>query len=135
MPDTLHWDTRLEVKLGTETITPLDTLVPTLNTPVQPLHSIEADNVGFVIQPQTFSFTMTAKAIGPAVAKLTDLARRGQKFSIAVAERRGTDWTFKSLAFNDCLITSTGPSNVVVDGVPAATFNCICLEVIEEPKA
>jgi hypothetical protein len=135
MPDTVHWDTRLEVKLGTETITPLDTLVPTLNTPVQPLHSIEADNVGFVIQPQTFSFTMTAKAIGPAVAKLTDMARRGEKFSIAVAERRGTDWTFKSLAFNDCLITSTGPSNVVIDGVPTATFNCICLEVIEEAKA
>jgi|tagenome__1003787_1003787.scaffolds.fasta_scaffold20719244_3 hypothetical protein len=134
MPDTVHWDTRLEVKLGTDTITPLDSFTPTFNTPVQVLHSVEADNVGFVVQPHTFTFTMTAKAIGSVVATLTALARDRKKFSIGVAEKRGTDWTFKSIAFNDCLITSVNPSNVVIDGVPVATFNCICLDAIEEAK-
>jgi|SRR3954452_22381649 len=134
MPDTIHWDTRLEVKLGTDTITPLDSFTPTFNTPVQVLHSVEADNIGFVVQPHTFTFTMTVKAIGAIVAKLTNMARDAEKFSIGVAEKQGTDWTFKSIAFNDCLITSANPSNVVIDGVPAATFNCICLDVTDEGK-
>jgi hypothetical protein len=134
MPDTVHWDTRLEVKVGTETITPLDSFTPTFNTPVQALHSVEADNVGFVVQPHTFTFTMTAKAIGPIVARLTDMARRRTKFAIGVAEKRGIDWTFASIAFNDCFITSVSPSNVVIDGVPTASFNCVCLDVIEKAK-
>jgi hypothetical protein len=134
MPDTYHWDTRLEVKVGTETVAPLDAFTPTINTPVQVLHSVEADNIGYVVQPQTFTFTMTTKAIGTIVAKLTDMARKREKFSIAVSEKKGTDWTFKSIAFNDCLITSVNPSNVVIDGVPVATFNCICLEVVDEGK-
>jgi hypothetical protein len=134
MPDTLHWDTRLEVKIGTETVTPCDALNPQVNTPVQVLHSVEADNVGFVVQPQTFTFTMTVKAIGPVVAKLTDMALQRTKFSVAVAEKRGTDWTFKSIAFNDCFVTSINPGNVMIDGVPTATVNCICLDLIDEAK-
>ena len=129
---TVHWDTRLEVMLGTDTITPLDSFTPTFNTPVQVLHSVEADNVGYVVQPHTFTFTMTVKAIGPIVATLTAMAMNRQTFSLGLSEKRGTDWTFKSIAFNDCLITSVNPSNVVIDGVPAATFNCICLDATEE---
>lgn len=134
MPDTVHWDTRLEVKVGADTVTPLDSFTPIFNTPVQVLHSVEADNVGFVVQPHTFTFTMTAKAIGPVVARLTDMARKRTKFTIAVTEKRGTDWTFTSIAFNDCFITSVSPSNVVIDGAPAASFNCVCLEVIDKKK-
>jgi hypothetical protein len=44
-----------------------------------------------------------------------------------VAEKKGTDWTFKKMLFRDCLITSANPSNVVIDGAPAATFNGIIL--------
>ena len=51
------WNTRLEVKLGDATITPISTFTPTFNVPHTVLHSIEADNVGYVRQPFTFTFT------------------------------------------------------------------------------
>jgi hypothetical protein len=126
MPD---WNTRLEVKLGDNTITPIDNFTPTFNVPHTVIHSIEADNVGFVRQPFTFTFTMTVRAIGTAVADLTELAVNGQEFAIAVAEKKGTDWAFKSIKFSRCIITSANPSNVVIDGAPAASFNCAALEV------
>jgi hypothetical protein len=132
MAELFRWDTRLEVKVGSETITPIESFTPTLNTPVQVLHSIEADNLMYVVQPETFTFTMTIRAVGTAVARLTDMARKHQKFSIGLAARRGSNWTFQSISFNECLITSVNPSNVVIDGAPAATFNCVCLEVIEQ---
>ena len=126
MPD---WNTRLEVKLGDKTITPIDNFTPTFNVPHTVIHSIEADNVGFVRQPFTFTFTMTVRAIGTAVADLTELAVNGQEFAIAVAEKKGSDWAFKSIKFSRCIITSANPSNVVIDGAPAASFNCASLEV------
>ena len=70
---------------------------------------------------------MTLKAIGPNVAELTRFAISGTKFDISIAEKKGTDWTFKKMLFRDCLITSANPSNVVIDGAPAATFNGIIL--------
>ncbi len=124
MPD---WNTRLEVRLGDQTISPIDSFTPTFNTPHTVIHSIESDNVGYVRQPFTFTFTMTVRAVGTAVADLTELAVNGKEFSIAVAERKGTDWSFKSLKFARCIITSANPSNVVVDGAPAANFNCTAL--------
>jgi len=134
MADGLHWDTRLEVKLGTETVTPVASMTPTFNLPAQVLHSIEADNVAYVVQPQTFTFTMNIQAIGPVVAKLTKMARDRTTFSVAIAEKRGTDWTFKSIAFGRCLVTNLNPSNVVIDGVPTATVTCISLDATEEAK-
>lgn len=124
MPD---WNTRLEVKVGSNTITPISTFTPTFNTPHTVIHSLERDNVGFVRQPFTFTFTMTVQAINTVVADLTDLARNGQLFDIAVAQKQGTDWAFRSIKFSNCVITSTNPSNVVIDGAPAATFNCAAL--------
>jgi hypothetical protein len=126
MPD---WNTRLEVRVGNDLISPIDNFTPTFNTPHTVVHSVEADNVGYVRQPQTFTFTMTVRAIGPAVADLTELAVNGQEFSIAVSERQGTDWAFKSIKFGRCIITSANPSNVVIDGAPAASFNCAALSV------
>jgi hypothetical protein len=128
MPDTLKWDTRLTVMVGTTVVTPIDSFNPTFNTPVQTLHSLEADNVAHVVQPKAFTFTMAVKAIGPVVAKLTDLAVKHTSFSVAVSEASGNDWTFKSIAFNDCYITSAA-NNIVIDGVPTTTFNCICLDL------
>ncbi len=124
MPD---WNTRLVVKLGTSVISPIDQFTPTFNTPHTILHSVEADNVGYVRQPFTFTFTMTIKANAAAVADLTQLAINGSEFDVTVAEQTGDDWAFKKIVLSRCLITSANPSNVVIDGVPTASFNCIAL--------
>ena len=124
MPD---WQTRLEVSVNGNVISPIDNFTPTFNMPTTVIHSIEADNVGTIVQPQTATFTMTLKAIGTSVAELTRMALAGEKFNIQVAEKSGTDWTFMKLLFRDCYITSANPSNIVVDGVPVATFNGIIL--------
>jgi hypothetical protein len=123
------WDTRLTVMLGTTPVTPIDSFNPTFNSPVQPLHSLEADNVAHVVQPKAFTFTMAVKVIGPVVARLTQMAMEHTKFEIGVQEASGTDWTFQQVAFNDCYITSAA-STIVIDGVPTTTFNCICLQVV-----
>ncbi|WP_105969035.1 hypothetical protein [Streptomyces geranii] len=126
MPD---WNTRLEVKLGDSTITPISSFTPTFNVPHTVLHSIEADNVGFVRQPFTFTFVMAVPAVASAVADLTELASKGEEFAIVVAEKKGTDWAFDSMKFARCVVTSANPSNVVIDGVPQASFSCLALDV------
>jgi hypothetical protein len=127
MPDPLNWQTRLEVTVDGKVLSPIKSFNPTLTTQATVIHSIEADNVGAVIHPQTATFTMTLDAIGPNVAELTKLALTGKKFNISVAEKKGTDWTFKKMLFRECLITSAAPSNVVIDGAPSATFSGIIL--------
>jgi hypothetical protein len=127
MADPLNWKTRLEVTANGKVVSAIDSFTPTFNTQTTPIHSIEADNIGAVFHPQTATFTMTLKAIGPAVAELTKFSIDGTKFDISVAEKKGDDWTFKKLLFRDCLITSANPSNIVIDGAPAATFNGIIL--------
>lgn len=130
MPD---WNTRLEVKLGDKTITPITSFSPTFTLNHTVIHSLESDNVGVVRQPQTFTFTMAVPANATAVADLTELALTGGEFQVAVAENTGTDWAFKSLKFQRCLVTSAAPSNVGTDGVPQASFTCMALSVsIEE---
>ncbi|MFE5923677.1 hypothetical protein [Streptomyces sp. NPDC056468] len=123
-----NWNTRLEVRLGTQLISPISQFTPTFNVPHTVIHSIEADNVGYVRQPQTFTFTMTVQAIGSVVADLTELALSGAEFDIGVAQRSGQDWSFTALKFTRCVMTSANPSNVVIDGAPAATFTCMCLQ-------
>jgi hypothetical protein len=128
------WNTRLEVRLGDATITPISTFSPTFNVPHTVLHSIEADNVGFVRQPFTFTFTLGVPAVASAVADLTQLATDGTEFQIVVAEKKGTDWAFNALKFARCVVTSANPSNVVIDGVPQASFTCMALSVgVEAP--
>lgn len=127
MPEPLNWKTRLEVSVDGKPVSPIDSFTPTFTTPTTVIHSIEGDNIGAVFQPQTATFTMTLKAIGPNVAELTKIALEGKKFNISVAEKKGTDWTFKKMLFRDCIITSANPSNVVIDGVPTATFNGLIL--------
>ena len=127
MADPLNWQTRLEVTVDGKPVSPIKSFTPTFTTQATVIHSIEADNVGAVINPQTATFTMTLDAIGPNVAELTKLALAGKKFNISVAEKKGTDWTFMKLLFRDCLITSAAPSNVVIEGAPTATFSGIIL--------
>jgi hypothetical protein len=127
MADPLNWQTRLEVTVDGKPVSAIDSFTPTFTTQMTPIHSIEADNIGAISHPQTATFTMALKAIGPAVADLTKLALEGKRFDIQVAEKKGEDWTFKKMLFRDCLITSANPSNVVIDGAPAANFNGIIL--------
>jgi hypothetical protein len=121
------WNTRLEITVGSTVLSPIDSFTPTFSTPHTVIHSIEADRVGVLHQPQTATFQMALKAIGPPVAELTKLALAGTKFNIQVAEKKGEDWSFKKLLFRDCLITSANPSNVVIDGAPAAAFSGVIL--------
>jgi hypothetical protein len=127
MADPLNWKTRLEITANGKVVSAIDSFTPTFTTQTTPIHSIEADNIGAIFHPQTATFTLTLKAIGPNVAELTKLALAGTKFDISMAEKKGTDWTFKKMLFRDCLISSANPSNVVIDGAPAATFNGIIL--------
>jgi hypothetical protein len=127
MPEPLNWKTRLEVSVDGKPVSAVDSFTPTFTTQTTPIHSIEADNIGAMFHPQTATFTMTLKAIGPSTAELTAMAIAGTKFNISLAEKKGTDWAFKKMLFRDCLITSANPSNVVIDGAPTATFNGIIL--------
>ncbi len=129
MPD---WNTRLEVTVGGRTVTPIDAFTPTFATPHTVVHSVEADNVGYIRGPQTFTFTMAIRANSPAVADLTELALNGREFEVAVAERNGTDWAFSRITLSRCVITSASPSNVVIDGVPAASFTCAALRALAQ---
>ena len=70
---------------------------------------------------------MTVKAIGTNALTLAQLTIAGTKFNIQLAEKKGTDWSFKKLLFRDCILTSANPSNTAMDGVPTATFNGIVL--------
>ena len=129
MPD---WNTRLEIKVGPRTVSPIDNFTPTFNTPHTVIHSVEAENVGYVRQPFTFTFTMTVRAIAAIVAELSEMALNGTEFDVAVAEKQGTDWSFASIKLTRCVITSANPSNIVIDGAPAASFNCASLSVKAE---
>jgi hypothetical protein len=123
----VDWNSRLEISVNGATVTPIETFTPTYTTPVTPIHSIEADNVGAMFHPQTAAFTMTVKAIGASVATLAKMTIAGTKFNVQIAEKKGTDWSFKKLLFRDCVMTSANPTNAVMDGVPVATFNGIVL--------
>jgi hypothetical protein len=125
----LNWNTKLAVAVNGTLVSPIESFTPTLNTGHRVQHSLEADNVGIVTQAQTFTFTMSVRAVGASVAALTQLALQGTEFQIVVTEQTGTDWTFKQIAFNSCYFTSIAPSNITLDDAPTATFSGVCLEV------
>lgn len=137
MPD---WNSRLVITVGGNPVTPIKSFTPTYTTPVTPIHSIEADNVGALYHPQTATFTMTVKALAPTkgspptttAATLAKMAIRGTKFDVQLAEAKGTDWSFNKLLFRDCIITAANPSNAVMDGVPIATFSGIVLGFVTD---
>lgn len=111
---------------------PRGLLHPQFNLGGEVVHSLEATHVGYVAHPANFTFTMTVKAIGGASASLTQLAMRGQEFSIGLYEAKGStgQWDFKSILFNKCLITSANPSNAVPNAAPTATFSGVAREAV-----
>lgn len=125
----LNWNTKLAVAVNGTMVSPIESFTPTLNTGHRVQHSLEVDNAGIVTQAQTFTFTMTVRAVGASVAALTQLALTGTEFQIVVTEQSGTDWTFSQIAFNSCYFTSIAPSNITLDDSPTATFSGVCLDV------
>lgn len=133
-----EWRTRLAVTLttgtGTVVITPIDTFTPSFSMNVEPLHSVEASHIGAIFSPPTINFSMTVKAIGDVVGRLTKLALDGEKFSISLLEQTGDDWTFSSFVLENCLITSASPTTAAVTGAPSATFSGFSLSASVDPK-
>src|SRR5260370_20399365 len=97
----LNWNTRLAVAVNGNIISPIESFSPTFNVGHRVQHSLEADNVGIVTQAQTFTFSLTVRAVGGAVGTLTQLALAGTEFQIVVTEQTGSDWTFKQIAFKE----------------------------------
>lgn len=127
MPD---WNTRLAVYLNDEDdpVTPIDSFSPSFSLSAEPLHSIEQTHIGVIYTPQAITFMMTVRAIGDAVAKLTSIAFKGERFTVALQLLSDqNDWAFDSIVLSDCIITSAAPSPATIAGAPAATFSGICL--------
>jgi len=130
------WNTRLAVTVGTDIVTPIESINPSFTTTFRAQHSLERDNVGFVRQPFTFTFTMTIRALGDpgqanGVAQLTKLALDGDEFQVSIVRADGSpgdQWAFQEALFKRCFITSAQPSSVTLQDSPLATFNAICLQ-------
>ena len=59
----------------------------------------------------------------------------GTRFDIVLQENEGgTDWSFKSVVMQDCIITSATPSAATISGAPSATFSGFSLGAKAEPK-
>jgi hypothetical protein len=130
------WDTRLAVTVGTQLITPIENWSSSLTTAFRPQHSLEVDNVGFVRQNFSFTFTFNVRALGTAgqsssVAQLTKLALEGTEFQVSIVRAEGSQgdqWAFQEELFKRCFATSIQPSNLTLQDSPMATVNGICLQ-------
>ncbi|AEH10763.1 MULTISPECIES: hypothetical protein [Protofrankia] len=131
--------TRLAVVVDGDTahpLTPIDSFSPTFALNTEVVHSIEATHVGWIANPDSFTFSLSVKAIGGASARLTQLALEGREFSIGLYKQTGSadEWDFSTLVLTKCLITSASPSNATVSGAPVATFSGISRHVDVTPK-
>ncbi len=120
-------------------LTPIESFTPTFSLNTEVVHSCEATHIGWIANPDSFTFTLTVKAIGGAAAQLTRLAMEGKELEIGVYEAAGSstsEWDFSHIVMRKCLITSANPSNVMVNGAPVATFSGISREAeINDGKA
>lgn len=135
----MDWNSRIVVKftddLGVEhTISPIDSFSPTFALGAEPIHSIEQTHIGVIYSPKSMNFSITVKAIGDVVARLTHLAMTGKRFKISMLEGEGNDWAFESVVMDECIITSCSPSNANPTGAPASTFSGFSLSSTLTPK-
>jgi hypothetical protein len=127
------WNSRLSVKYdsgsGEQTITPIESFQPTFAMNAEPLHSVEAINIGVVYMPEQLNFSLTVKALGPAAARLTMLALNGTPFKIVMEEvdEGDTEWALTEVLLDQCIITSAVPSSAAISGAPTATFSGFAL--------
>lgn len=137
MANGVDWKTRLAVRYkdadGEGIITPIDSFSPSFTLNAEVLHSLEKTHIGVVFSPQSLSFSMTVKAIGPVAAHLTKLAINGTRFEITLQEQIGEgQWSFSSVVLTDCVITSATPTAASIAGAPSATFSGFSLAASAE---
>ncbi|MBH0053123.1 MULTISPECIES: hypothetical protein [unclassified Salinibacterium] len=119
-------NTRLAVFVGTTMITPVDTFTPSFSLNTETIHSLEATHVGYVANPESFTFSVSVKAIGGGAAHLMNLAMTGTEFSVGLyrqADSSPDEWDFEQILLEKCIITSANPSNATTNGAPNATFS------------
>jgi hypothetical protein len=121
-------NTRLAVVLNSDSanpLTPLESFTPSFNLNTEVVHSLEATHIGYISNPENFTFTLTVKAIGDTAAKLMKLAMEGTEFEIGLYEAAGStgEWDFVHIVLRKCLITTANPSNATINGAPVATFS------------
>jgi hypothetical protein len=136
MPD---WNTRLVVQVTSDgatppDITPIDQFTPTFSIPAEALHSVEKTHIGVVYAPKSITFSLTVRAIGGAVGRLTKLALNGDRFNVLLQQQEGNDWSFSSIVLTDCIITSAQPGAATVSGAPSATFTGFSLASTVTPN-
>ena len=137
MPD---WKTRLAVQFKDPTsgqtvdIAPIDSFTPSFALNAEVLHSLAKTHIGVIYSPQSMTFSMTVKAIGPVAAQLTSLALNGTRFDITLQEASGSDWAFQSVVMAECIITSATPTAATISGAPAATFSGFSLSATATPQ-
>lgn len=136
MPD---WNTRLVVQVTSDgatppDITPIDQFTPTFATSAEALHSIEKTHIGVIYAPVQITFSMTVRAIGGSVGRLTKLALNGNRFNVLVQQQEGNDWSFSSVVLTDCIITSAQPGAATISGAPSATFTGFSLASTVTPN-
>lgn len=127
------WKSRLTVKYddgsGEKAITPIESFQPTFAMNAEPLHSVEAINIGVIYMPEQLNFSITVKALGTATAQLTMLALNGTPFSIVMEEvdEGDVEWSLTEVLLDKCIITSAVPSSAAISGAPTATFSGFAL--------
>lgn len=128
-----QWKSRLAVRFdsgdGPALITPIESFQPSFAMNAEPLSSIEAINIGVIYMTEQISFTITAKAIGSAAARLTKLALDGGRFQIIMTEGDAGDpeWSLAEVLLDQCVITNATPSAAAISGAPTATFSGFAL--------
>jgi hypothetical protein len=128
-------NTRLAVIVDDDTahpISPIDAFTPTFTLATEVIHSLEATHIGYIANPDSFTFTMTVKAIGDSAARLTHFALTGTEFAVGLYRAEGSaadEWDFSHVLFRKCLITSASPSTATVNGAPTATFSGVARQV------
>jgi hypothetical protein len=121
--------TRLAVVIDGATstpLTPIDSFSPNFALNTEVVHSIEATHIGLIANPESFTFSLSVKAIGGAAAQLTRLALEGTEFEIGLYKAAGSapdEWDFVDVVMSRCIITSASPSNATPSGAPTATFS------------
>lgn len=130
-------NTRLAVVLNGDSdnpLTPLESFTPSFNLNTEVVHSLEATHIGYIANPENFTFTLTVKAIGGAAATLMQLAMEGTEFEVGLYEAAGStgEWDFSHVVLRSCLITTANPSNATVNGAPVATFSGVARQGEDE---
>lgn len=118
--------TRLAVMVDGTLVTPIESFTPTFALNTEVIHSLEATHVGYVANPENFTFSLSVRAIGGGAAQLMDLAMNGVEFQIGMFRSEPSvddEWDFDSILLENCLITSANPSNATINGAPMATFS------------